>query len=144
MADECAFCNAATTDDVVLNDAATIAFLDHRPVFVGHTLVTERVHHETLADLPPGLIEPLFRNVRLLAQAVEQAMTADGTFIAINNKVSQGVPHLHVHIVPRKKGGGLRGFFWPRQKAESEEQKREIRDRIREAVKRLQTQGGGG
>ena len=142
MAPECAFCRLAEAgDDVVFQDAKTVAFLDHRPVFPGHTLLIPRAHHETLADLPPELIEPFFRNVQLLSKAVEQAMGADGSFVAINNKVSQSVPHLHVHVVPRKKKDGLRGFFWPRQKYESEGQRREVAQRIREAAARLQTTG---
>ena len=143
MAAACIFCGmiAEGSDDTVFQDAKTVAFLDHRPVFPGHTLLIPRQHHETLADLPDELIEPFFRNVRLLAPALEQAMAADGTFIAINNKVSQSVPHLHVHIVPRKRKDGLRGFFWPRQKYESDEQMREVRDRIRAAVKREQDSG---
>jgi len=143
MAAACIFCGmiAEGSDDTVFQDAKTVAFLDHRPVFPGHTLLIPRQHHETLADLPDELIEPFFRNVRLLAPALEQAMAADGTFIAINNKVSQSVPHLHVHIVPRKRKDGLRGFFWPRQKYESDEQMREVRDRIRAAVKCEQDSG---
>jgi len=140
MAPECPFCRLAEApEDLVFSDAETFAFLDHRPVFPGHTLVVPRAHHETLADLPAGLIEPVFRNVQLLAQAVEQAMEAEGTFVAINNKVSQSVPHLHVHVVPRRRKDGLRGFFWPRQKYESDERRREAAERIRAAVRRLQT-----
>jgi histidine triad (HIT) family protein len=140
MTPECAFCRLAEAPDaVVFQDAKTTAFLDHRPVFPGHTLLVPRAHHETLADLPPELIEPLFRIVQLLSEAVEQAMGADGTFVAINNKVSQSVPHLHVHIVPRRRKDGLRGFFWPRQKYESDEQMREVAKRIREVVERVQT-----
>jgi len=142
MAPECAFCRLAeAAAEAVFQDAETVAFLDHRPVFPGHTLLVPRAHHETLADLPPDLIEPVFRSVQLLSRAVEQAMAADGTFVAINNKVSQSVPHLHVHIVPRKKKDGLRGFFWPRQKYESDEQRREVAERIRDAAERLQTPG---
>jgi histidine triad (HIT) family protein len=140
MPPECAFCRIASqAESAVLEDAQTVAFLDHRPVFPGHTLIVPRAHHETLADLPPELVEPLFRNVRLLARAVEQAMEADGTFVALNNKVSQSVPHLHVHVVPRKKKDGLRGFFWPRQKYESDEQMRQVAERVRVAVRGLQT-----
>ena len=140
MPPECAFCRIASqAEGVVLEDAQTVAFLDHRPVFPGHTLIIPRTHHETLADLPPELVEPLFRNVRRLAQAVEQAMEADGTFVALNNKVSQSVAHLHVHVVPRKKKDGLRGFFWPRQKYESDEQMRQVAERVRAAVRGLQT-----
>jgi histidine triad (HIT) family protein len=142
MSPECVFCGLAHENaETVFQDTTTVALLDHRPVFPGHTLIIPREHYETLADLPDELIDPFFRNVRLLAQAVEQAMEAHGTFVAINNKVSQSVPHLHVHIVPRRMKDGLRGFFWPRQKYESEEQMRSVKDRIREAVKRLQTSG---
>ena len=140
MPPECAFCRIASqAESAVFEDTQTVAFLDHRPVFPGHTLVVPRAHHETLADLPPELVEPLFRNVRLMAQAVELAMEADGTFVALNNKVSQSVPHLHVHVVPRRRKDGLRGFFWPRQKYESDERRGEAAERIRAAVRRLQT-----
>ena len=94
-------------------------------------------HHETLADLPHSLIEPLFASGQLLASAVEQALGAEGTFVAINNRVSQTVPHLHVHIVPRRKGDGLRGFFWPRQKYKDAEEIEKFRKSIRETVDRL-------
>jgi histidine triad (HIT) family protein len=144
MSPDCVFCGLAHGNaEIVFQDATTAALLDHRPIFPGHTLIIPREHYETLADLPDELIDRFFRNVRLLAQAVEQAMEAHGTFVAINNKVSQSVPHLHVHIVPRRMKDGLRGFFWPRQKYESEEQMRSVKDRIREAVKRLQTSGTG-
>ncbi len=140
MAPECLFCRlAAAPEDGVFGDANTVAFLDHRPVFPGHTLLVPRAHHETLGDLPADLIEPVFLNVQLLSKAVEQAMEAEGTFVAVNNKVSQSVPHLHVHIVPRRRKDGLRGFFWPRQKYESDERRREIAERIRAAARRLQT-----
>ncbi len=115
----CVFCEIVrgeTTAHVVFEDEISLAFLDVRPVFEGHTLVVPRDHHETLADLPTELIEPLFTNVRMLSRAVVEAMGATGSFVAMNNKVSQSVPHLHVHVVPRTKGDGLRGFFWPRQK----------------------------
>ena len=93
-----------------------VGFLDARPVFKGHVLVVPRAHHETLADLPDELIRPLFEAVRRMSVAVPDAMGAQGTFVAANNVVSQSVPHLHVHVVPRTKGDGLRGFFWPRTK----------------------------
>ena len=113
----CAFCEivagraAAWT---VLEDDDFVAFLDARPVFEGHCLLVPRPHHETLADLPEALVGPLFLTARRLASAVEAAMEAHGTFVALNNKVSQSVPHLHVHVVPRRFKDGLRGFFWPR------------------------------
>lgn len=113
----CVFCSIArgeTDAAIVAADDATVAFLDHRPVFLGHVLLIPRAHHETLADLPADLLEPVFSAARALARAVEAALEADGTFVAMNNRVSQSVPHLHVHIVPRRRKDGLRGFFWPR------------------------------
>jgi histidine triad (HIT) family protein len=91
-----------------------VAFLDVRPVFPGHVLVVPRVHVETLPDLPPADVGPLFERVQRLAAAVPRALDAAGTFVAVNNKISQSVPHLHVHVVPRRPKDGLRGFFWPR------------------------------
>jgi histidine triad (HIT) family protein len=112
----CRFCQvAAHANYIVFEDDSSIAFLDYRPLFVGHTLLIPKAHYETLADLPAELVGPFFANVQLLTRAVEQAMEAEGSFVAINNRVSQSVPHLHVHVVPRRKKDGLRGFFWPRQ-----------------------------
>jgi histidine triad (HIT) family protein len=99
---------------VVLDDEYCLGFLDQRPVFHGHVLLVPREHHETLVDLPQALLEPLFGNAQRLAGAVPRALDATGTFVAVNNKVSQSVPHLHVHVVPRRPKDGLRGFFWPR------------------------------
>ncbi|MDP8936564.1 MAG: HIT family protein [Actinomycetota bacterium] len=113
----CLFCRIVSGNAdaaVVLEDEDTIAFLDHRPLFPGHCLLVPRAHHQTLADLPPDLVGPLFEAAQRLARAVEAAMEADGTFVALNNRVSQSVPHLHVHVVPRRRKDGLRGFFWPR------------------------------
>lgn len=101
---------------VVHRDAHTVAFLDHRPLFKGHTLVCPVEHVDTLTDLPPHLVAPLFSAVQRVAEAMVDALGAEGSFTAINTVVSQSVPHLHVHVVPRTKGDGLRGFFWPRQK----------------------------
>jgi len=126
----CKFCAIAAQSVVVFEDAISLAFLDYRPLFPGHTLLIPKDHYETLADLPAKLIGPFFANVQRLAGAVELAMTAEGSFVAINNRVSQSVPHLHVHIVPRKKGDGLRGFFWPRQKYRDEEQMRSVQAAI--------------
>jgi histidine triad (HIT) family protein len=115
----CTFCDIVAgrlPAHVVLDDEVTMAFLDIRPLFKGHVLLVPKEHHETLTDLPPALVEPLFARARDLAGAVERAMGAQGTFVALNNRVSQSVPHLHVHVVPRTKGDGLRGFFWPRTK----------------------------
>jgi histidine triad (HIT) family protein len=126
---ECKFCQIASKEVssfVVFEDAISLAFLDYRPLFPGHTLLIPKQHYETLADLPADLIGPFFGNAQRLASAVERGMQTEGTFVAINNKVSQSVPHLHIHIVPRKKGDGLRGFFWPRQKYRDEAQMRDV------------------
>ena len=133
----CIFCRVASraVDSlIVYEDEQTLAFLDHRPLFPGHCLLIPRTHYETLSDLPPAQIEPLFSAAQRLARAVETGMRADGSFVAINNRVSQSVPHLHVHVVPRRKKDGLRGFFWPRQKYESEDAARATRDAIRSAL----------
>ena len=113
----CAFCGIVAGDGsahVVLDDEVAIAFLDRRPLFHGHVLLVPRGHYETLPDLPTDQLGGLFHRAQRLASAVESSMGAKGTFVAMNNRVSQSVPHLHVHVVPRTKGDGLRGFFWPR------------------------------
>jgi histidine triad (HIT) family protein len=133
----CAFCRVVSGEStawVVLEDEHTLAFLDHRPLFPGHTLLVPRAHHETLADLPPELVSPLFTNARRLALAVERGLGAEGSFVAMNNRVSQSVPHLHVHVVPRRPKDGLKGFFWPRVRYTSEDEARRVRDALREAV----------
>jgi histidine triad (HIT) family protein len=138
---DCAFCRIARgeSDDalVVLEDADTLAFLDHRPLFPGHALLIPRAHVETLPDLPDELLPALFSNARLLARAMEEGLGAEGSFVAINNRVSQSVPHLHVHVAPRRRKDGLRGFFWPRHKYESDEQAAEVAQRLRETVAAL-------
>jgi histidine triad (HIT) family protein len=138
---DCAFCRVARGEAdealVVLEDGQTIAFLDHRPLFPGHSLVTPRAHVETLLDLPDEVLPELFSNARLLARAMEAGLGADGSFVAINNRVSQSVPHLHVHVAPRRFKDGLRGFFWPRQKYESEAQAEEVAAGLRETVAAL-------
>ena len=126
---------------VVFEDESSLAFLDHRPIFPGHTLLIPKQHYETLADLPEALIQPFFANAQLLAGAIEAALAADGTFIAINNRVSQSVPHLHVHIVPRRKKDGLRGFFWPRGTYHGPDEAEKIRKNIAAAVTRLRAVG---
>jgi histidine triad (HIT) family protein len=137
---DCAFCGIvadAAKAHAVFESDDVLAFLDHRPLFPGHTLVVPRAHHETLADLPSGAVEPLFLAARLLSRAVAEAMDAEGSFVAINNKVSQSVPHLHVHVVPRRKGDGLRGFFWPRQPYDGPAAIADTQRRVRDAVLRL-------
>src|SRR5437588_12383709 len=121
---------------MVLDEPDVLAFLDARPLFPGHVLVIPRQHHETLADLPADLIEPLFEAVQRLSRAVPEAMQSGGTFVASNNKVSQSVPHLHVHVVPRRPKDGLRGFFWPRQKYGSDAEMAEVAARIRAQMER--------
>jgi histidine triad (HIT) family protein len=115
------------TDDVV-------AFLDHRPLFPGHTLVLPREHVETLADLPERRVGPFFREVQRIEAAVRTAMEAQGSFVAENNVVSQSVPHLHVHVVPRRRKDGLRGFFWPRNRYEGEAQMAAVAAGIRKRL----------
>jgi histidine triad (HIT) family protein len=132
---DCKFCRidpAVTVDET----AECLVFLDSRPVFPGHCLVIPKEHYETLADLPVGLIQPLFQEAQRVARAVETALGADGSFVAINNKVSQSVPHLHVHVVPRRPKDGLKGFFWPRQNYRDETHMAEVRDLLRDALQR--------
>jgi len=136
----CLFCKiaaGAVPAPIVFEDETSIAFLDHRPVFPGHTLLSPKQHVETLAGLPATLIQPFFADAQLLSRAVETALAADGTFVAINNRVSQSVPHLHVHIVPRRKKDGLRGFFWPRQTYKTPEETEIVRKNIADTVLRL-------
>ena len=140
MNENCVFCRIIAGDvtaPIVFEDASSLAFLDHRPVFPGHCLLVPRDHFETLADLPAKLVGPFFSTTQLLTRAVEQALEAQGTFVGINNRVSQSVPHLHVHIVPRRRKDGLRGFFWPRQRYESDEGMRRVQEAIKSAVSEL-------
>ena len=133
----CTFCQIVAGEiaaHVVLDDERFLAFLDARPVFPGHVLLVPKEHIETLADLPTELLEPLFARAQRLSVAVPKAMDAVGAFVGINNKVSQSVPHLHVHVVPRRPKDGLRGFFWPRTKYESDEQAAAVADAIRHAM----------
>ena len=111
----------------MFEDALSIAFLDSRPLFSGHCLLITKAHYETFADLPADLVGPFFLNAQRLAVAVKTAMDAEGTFVAINNTVSQSVPHFHIHIVPRRRKDGLRGFFWPRKTYATEEEARSVR-----------------
>jgi len=120
--------------NAVLSSATSFAFLDHRPVFKGHVLVVPRAHVPVLADLPETDVGPFFRDVQRLAAAVEVGLDAAGTFVAINNRVSQSVPHMHAHVVPRTKGDGLRGFFWPRTKYDSPEEAASYAARIAAAL----------
>ncbi len=134
---ECLFCAAVAGSlpvAEVWSSRAVLAFLDHRPVFKGHVLVVPRAHVPALAELAADDVGPYFAAVRRLALAVETGLGAGGTFVALNNKVSQSVPHLHTHVVPRTKGDGLRGFFWPRTRYDSAGEAAEYAARIAGAL----------
>lgn len=136
----CLFCSIvsrAEGAEIVHEDANTLAFLDIRPLFPGHTLVVPKEHLVTIGDLPETLIQPFFASVQRLAIAIETAMDAQGTFVAMNNKVSQSVAHLHAHVVPRRSKDGLRGFFWPRSRYEDEQAKTAAGAAIRAALEAL-------
>ena len=133
----CVFCAIAAGDvpaTMVSRDDDVAAFLDARPVFKGHVLVVPRAHVPTLSDMPLDALGTLFAAVQRIARAVEAGLGADGTFVAMNNKVSQSVPHLHVHVVPRKKKDGLRGFFWPRVPYADDAEREAFAARIRAAL----------
>lgn len=137
---DCVFCEIAAQNvpaQLVYEDKDAIAFLDSHPLFPGHVLLCPREHYVTLLDLPTGLAGPMFLTTQLLARAVENAVDAEGTFIAINNRVSQTVPHLHIHIVPRRRKDGLRGFFWPRQPYKDDAAREAVRDAIEREVQKL-------
>jgi histidine triad (HIT) family protein len=130
----CKFCQIIAGEipaHFVLEIDDVVAFLDHRPLFPGHTLVLPRAHIETLLDVPAEFVGPFFLEVQRVTAAVTEAMEAQGTFVAENNVVSQSVPHLHVHVVPRRRKDGLRGFFWPRTRYASDGQAAEVAARIR-------------
>ncbi len=137
----CIFCQIAKQEidtKIVFQNNETLAFLDHRPLFPGHVLLIPHEHLITLADVPAGLLARLTAEARLLSMAMEQALGAEGSFVAINNRVSQSVPHLHIHIVPRKKGDGLKGFFWPRQKYRDDAHMEEVRAKLSASSDELQ------
>jgi histidine triad (HIT) family protein len=134
---DCLFCSVVAgtlSVQTVLETPTVVAFLDRRPVFKGHVLVVPRSHIVTLADLPSDEIGPYFADVRRVAIGVEQGLGAGGTFVALNNKVSQSVPHLHTHVVPRTKGDGLRGFFWPRTRYADDDEAADYAGRIAGAL----------
>jgi histidine triad (HIT) family protein len=133
----CLFCRIVGGDvpaHVVADEPGYVAFLDHRPLFPGHTLVVPRPHVATLLDLPGADVGPYFAAVQRLTAAVTEGMDAVGTFVAMNNVVSQSVPHLHVHVVPRRPKDGLRGFFWPRTKYASDDDARAAAEAVRGAL----------
>jgi len=134
----CLFCGIAAGKQAgtfVLDEPDVVAFLDARPVFKGHVLVLPRAHVPTLGELPADALPVLFGAAQRVARAVEEGMEADGTFVALNNKVSQSVPHLHVHVVPRRRKDGLRGFFWPRVPYASDGERDEVAARIRSRLR---------
>jgi len=136
----CKFCFITRHEidsQIVFEDEVSMVFLDKRPLFQGHCLVVPVKHYETLDDLPSNMIGPFFTNVQKVAIAVRQAMGADGTFVAINNRVSQSIPHLHVHVVPRKTKDGLKGFFWPRQAYPNLETELRVQDAIKKEIARV-------
>ncbi len=137
----CKFCQIVAGElaaELVGEDEATVVFLDHRPWRLGHCLVVPRRHWETIMDVPQSELGSLFAVVQLTARAIEEGLGADGSFVAINNRVSQSVPHLHVHVVPRRRGDGLKGFFWPREKYRDREEQERYRHALHEAFERLQ------
>ncbi|MEV4610980.1 HIT family protein [Kitasatospora sp. NPDC049258] len=134
---ECIFCDVIAgrvPAHRVLEDEVAVAFLDHRPLFPGHVLVVPREHLETVTDLPAAQVGPFFSRVQRVTLAVESGMAAAGSFVAANNRVSQSVPHLHVHVVPRNRKDGLRGFFWPRGRYRDEAQAADTAARLRAAM----------
>ena len=142
----CRFCeivSGSVPSQVVLEDRRTLAFLDNRPLFPGHSLLVPRDHHDTLLDDSQDHLTELFSNAQLLARAMEEALEAEGSFVAINNTISQSVPHLHVHVVPRRTKDGLRGFFWPRHRYRDDAHALQTAGALRTVVKRLQAEARG-
>jgi histidine triad (HIT) family protein len=141
--ESCLFCRIIAGDIAsytVFEDDVTLAFLDHRPLFPGHCLLVPKAHFGTLIDLPTALLTPLMANSQLLARAVEHGLEAHGSFVAINNRVSQSVPHLHVHVVPRRRKDGLKGFFWPRQRYKDEASVVAVQQTLRVSIAELRTE----
>jgi histidine triad (HIT) family protein len=137
VARPCLFCEIVAGRQpahVVLDDEVAVAFLDVRPLFPGHTLLVPREHVETLPDLPERLLAPYFSRAQRLARAMESVLGAAGSFVALNNRISQSVPHLHTHVVPRNPKDGLRGFFWPRGKYGSDEEAAAVAVRLRSGL----------
>ena len=142
---QCVFCKVAAGEvdaHMVYSDERVVAFLDARPLFPGHVLVVPRAHYPTLGDLPDDLLAPLCAVVRRMSLAVQLATDAHGSFIAENNVVSQSVPHVHVHVVPRTKGDGLRGFFWPRHRYEDEAHASRLAEAVRRAYEAVESELG--
>lgn len=139
----CSFCKLIRREvecHPVFEDDISLAFLDQRPLFPGHCLLVPKEHFSTLLDLPETLIGKFFGNAQLLARAIEHGLWAEGTFVAINNRVSQSVPHLHIHVVPRRRKDGLKGFFWPRQSYRDQEHLLSVAKTLRESIAQLRSE----
>jgi histidine triad (HIT) family protein len=140
FSEDCTFCRIALNKEdpaIVFQDDVSLGFLDNRPLFAGHTLLIPKDHYQTFSDLPKELISELFSKAQLIDRAVRAAMNAEGSFIGANNKISQSIPHFHIHIVPRNHKDGLRGFFWPRTSYSSEENKNNVVKKIKIELKHL-------
>lgn len=138
----CVFCRIVAGDlDAcrVFEDDHSVVFLDNSPLFPGHCLVCPKQHFDTLPDVPPDLLTPLFNTAQLVCRAVEQGLEAEGSFVAINNKISQSVPHLHVHVIHRRKGDGMKGFFWPRRPYRDRDDMIATQDKLRAALTLLRS-----
>jgi histidine triad (HIT) family protein len=143
--ESCIFCRiigGEIAGYIVFEDDVTLAFLDHRPLFPGHCLLVPKTHYGTLLDLPTTLLAPLMANAQLLARAVERGLEAHGSFVAINNRISQSVPHLHIHVVPRRRKDGLKGFFWPRQPYKDDETMAAVQRTLRQAIAQIEARVG--
>lgn len=138
----CKIAEGSIPAETIYEDDCCLVFLDNTPVFAGHCLVCPKQHYDTLMDVEPQLLQTLFANVQVIARAVEAGLQADGSFVAVNNKISQSVPHLHVHVIPRRKKDGMKGFFWPRRPYRDQDEMREIANALRQAVQNLVRQGG--
>ena len=133
----CVFCKIVSGEipaQIVHQDDSCIVFLDSGPLFAGHCLVCPREHYDTLMDVPPAMLEPLFISVQKVARAVETGLGAEGSFVAVNNKISQSVPHLHVHVIPRRRKDGMKGFFWPRRPYRDDEEMTATAEALRQAL----------
>ncbi|MDH4170855.1 MAG: HIT family protein [Acidimicrobiia bacterium] len=136
MARACVFCEIVAHRArafEIFRDESTMAFLDRTPLFPGHVLVIPLAHHDTLTDVPVDALGPLLHRAQCVAGLMETALGAEGSFVAINNRVSQSVPHLHVHVVPRRRKDGLRGFFWPRNPYDDDRHAADVATRLAEA-----------
>lgn len=143
----CIFCKIVqgeVTAAKVFEDEQTIVFLDNGPLFAGHCLVCPKTHYDTLMDVPMDRLAPLFSITQLIGRAVERGLGAEGSFVAVNNKVSQSVPHLHVHVIPRRRGDGLKGFFWPRRPYKDKAEMESTAQKLAAAIVDLRSFWGGG